>query len=356
MSVAAKQSTDSAPVGRLTSAYDANYESKLAQAGVFLEPQLDSHHDLSVMPANCDQITAALRRRRPSLSRSRFTEQDFQRFKQEVQRAKSESATMQRVIPIIQGQRGRFDFLSDVPFNYIKPFDRELAITKPDQYDGASPRTIDHRVLKSLDKLIIPSRNFSRPAAPNFFLEAKSKSGSLDVAERQAAHNGAIGARAMMSLQSYPSQTLQYDNKAYSFTNTYHDGILRMYLTHATAPESEDDNDQPHYYMTLLRSFSLNDTRKAFREGASYYRNARELAMEQRDSFIHQANQAARQSPPAKRSNPATAVTTATTSIKSTSRDSTDDAEHESSPETDSSIDSSTDGSTDELPLDKTPG
>jgi hypothetical protein len=87
----------------------------------------------------------------------------------------------------------------DIPFTRIRPFDRDIADAKPDLYDGVLASKIDKSVR---DQLIIPCTEITKLVALNF-LEAKSASGRADVAKRQAFHNGAIGARAMHSLQNY---------------------------------------------------------------------------------------------------------------------------------------------------------
>jgi hypothetical protein len=72
--------------------------------------------------------------------------------------------------------------------------------------------------------------------APNFFLEVKGPDGSLAVAGRQACYDGAIGARGMQSLRSFSQKTPIYDDNSYTITSTYHDGQLKMYAVHVTAP------------------------------------------------------------------------------------------------------------------------
>lgn len=120
---------------------------------------------------------------------------------------------------------------------------------------------------------------------PNFFLKGKSTQGRADVAKRQAIYDGAVGARAI------------YDNKAYSFSSTYHTGIgtLQIYGTHTTAPTVPAGN--PEYHTTQQGSYSLTHNAERFREGATTYRNNRDLAMTHRDSFIEQANERAGRMP-----------------------------------------------------------
>ncbi len=63
--------------------------------------------------------------------------------------------------------------------------------------------------------------------APNCYLEVKGPEGSAAVARRQACYDGAIGARGMLSLHSYGKETMIYDNRAYTISSTYYDGMLK---------------------------------------------------------------------------------------------------------------------------------
>ena len=72
--------------------------------------------------------------------------------------------------------------------------------------------------------------------APNFFLEVKGPDGNAAVATRQARYDGAIGSRAMHSLQNYGREEPQYDGKAYTFSSAYHNGLLQLFVHHVTAP------------------------------------------------------------------------------------------------------------------------
>jgi hypothetical protein len=108
-------------------------------------------------------------------------------------------------------------------------------------------------------------------------------------------YNGVIGARGMHKLQNYSADEPVYDNNAYSFSSTYQDGQLKLHSTHPTAPTVPGGN--PEYHMTQLDSHALTGNVKRFREGATAYRNNRDLAKTHRDSFIEQANEKARQMP-----------------------------------------------------------
>lgn len=128
--------------------------------------------------------------------------------------------------------------------------------------------------------------------APNFFMEVKGPDGSAAVATRQARYDGAIGSRAMHSLQNYGKEEPVYDNNAYTFSSSYHDGYLKLYAHYRTAPTTE--GARPEYHMTQLDTWGLTGNIDTFRRGTTALRNARDLAKRHRDRFIEDANTVAR--------------------------------------------------------------
>jgi hypothetical protein len=200
---------------------------------------------------------------------------------------------MRDVMPIIAGD-------ANIPNKQNLQFTRLDSMTggvtvdpKPDFYDGAPLEDIDKSVREELDPFIVPTGHRTAPVAPNFFLEAKAPHGAADVARRQALQNGAIGARAMHSLQSYSRGEPDYDGNAYTITSTYHagTGTLQMYTTHPTRGE---DGISPEYHMSQVKAWALTSDPDSFRQGATAFRNARDWAQEQRGTFITAANERAR--------------------------------------------------------------
>ena len=96
----------------------------------------------------------------------------------------------------------------------------------------------------------------------------------------------------MHKLQNFGADEPVYDNSAYSFPCTYQDSYLQIYSTHPTKPLTL--GAQPEYHMTLLKAYALKSDKETFIKGATAYRD---LAMTDRDDFIDQANQRARQMP-----------------------------------------------------------
>jgi hypothetical protein len=116
------------------------------------------------------------------------------------------------------------------------------------------------------------------------------------VAGRQALYNGALGERGIRSLQTYGQDGPIYDNNAHTISSVYSDGQLKIFTTHVARPNgSSTRSDYPEYSMHQLGSFAMTHNADTFREGATWFRNARDLAREYRDDAIGHANARARE-------------------------------------------------------------
>ncbi|OAA63261.1 hypothetical protein SPI_03424 [Niveomyces insectorum RCEF 264] len=238
------------------------------------------------------EVRTALTVPRPSLSPSKFSESAFESFQESNARAKDEDDVIANVIPTILGPHKPTDASSrNTVFGNLEPLtDGTIAPAVPDIYYGVHPEELSQSVRGELSHHIIPSTMQDKPLAPNFFIEVKGPDGSAAVATRQARYDGAAGSRAMHSLQNYGEGELQYDGQAYTFSSTYHGGTgtLQLYAHHPTAPTSE--GGRPEYHMTQLRTFGMTDTRDTYIQGATTFRNARDIAKRHRDGFIQAAN------------------------------------------------------------------
>ncbi|KAJ8122830.1 hypothetical protein ONZ43_g1071 [Nemania bipapillata] len=245
--------------------------------------------------SNLEDIRAALAVPRQSLSPSKFSEGAFKDFHGSNIHSKDEDDVRVNVMPTITGTR-RTDHPSamSTTFGNLEPLtDGTLAPAKPDIYYGSYPEELDRLIRDELASHIIPSTMLDKPMAPNFFVEVKGPDGNIAVARRQARYDGAIGSRAMHTLQNYGKDEPEYDGNAYTFTSTYHDGTLKMYAHSTTAPTTPEG--RPEYHMMELEIFAMTRSRQNFVEGATAFRNARDLAKTHRDSFIQAANSRASQ-------------------------------------------------------------
>ncbi|KAL2176560.1 uncharacterized protein P884DRAFT_260578 [Thermothelomyces heterothallicus CBS 202.75] len=280
------KATDVSSRTKPSSAYDKNFEQHLNDNNVYL-------HGRKSKPNN----KVDLYKSRPSLSPSKFSDSAFEHFQDEHDHLCSKGDVIRRIIPVISGSANIHNS-GEVLFNNLESItDGTTGDVKPDFYDGAHFGDIDAAVRNDLNSLIIPSKTNAarRPAAPNFFLEAKAPWGGADVAKRQAGLDGAIGARAMHALQNYGEEEPAFDGNAYTYSSTYHagTGTLKLYAHHVTPPTAP--GGRPEYHMTQVDGWDLTGNIDSFRRGATAFRNARDFAKEHRDRFIQAANARAHQ-------------------------------------------------------------
>ncbi|KAI0977546.1 hypothetical protein F4678DRAFT_455696 [Xylaria arbuscula] len=246
-------------------------------------------------PRNLEDIAQYIKRRRRSLSPSRFSLQDFRRFQQADADAFKEGQVMSSVVPFIEGEAedGRC-VCGNIPLTNLESLmDGLLVPGNPDRYYGARPEQLDQRVRAELSRHIVPSTQHDLPIVPNFFVAVKGPDGSLAVAERQACYDGVLGARGIYSLQRYGDEELVPNNKAYAITCTYHGGQLKMYTSHLLPPVCTGGPYE--YIMRQIKAYALTSDVETFRAGAAAYRNARDWAKWQRDEAISRANEKVRQ-------------------------------------------------------------
>lgn len=279
-----------------SSPYDRHFQQHLTNHGIFPHRYRFPDGRSPSKPGNWDDMLARLAQRRPSLSSSRFTEEDFERFLQVDADASKERQVIETVvIPFIEGgvpdnkcTNGGISFR-----NLDHLTDGTLVAGNPDRYDGARPEQLDILIQVELNHQIVPSTQHDLPIAPNFFLAVKGPDGTAAVAKRQACYDGALGARGLHSLQEYGEDEPGFDNNAYTISSIYHDGTLKMFTSH---PSKSATSDRIEYSMTQINGWSMTANADAFREGASWYRNGREWAKEQRDEAIRRANDKVRSS------------------------------------------------------------
>jgi hypothetical protein len=270
-----------------SSTYNDDFEQHLIDYRVYPEGYEYSHGRQTPEPENMDEIRLDLLAPRASLSPSNFPESAFRDFKKK-NNTKSEGSVTRNVIPIITGS-ARIPNEGNLHFTNLKSLTEDLTVSAvPDFFDGALPDDVNKSLKEDLSQIIVPTKHADVPLVPNFFLEVKAPRGSADVVRRQACYDGAYGTRAMHSLQSHGEEEPVYDGKAYTYTTTYLNGQLKLYAHHVTAPTPPAG--LPSYHMTQVNSFSLTGSRKGFVDGATAFRNARDLARRHRDEFIQDAN------------------------------------------------------------------
>ena len=123
---------------------------------------------------------------------------------------------------------------------------------------------------------------------PSHFTAVKGPDGHTSIAKRQATYDAYLGARGIHALQNYRQTEPLFDNKAYTFAFIYHSPTLSVFVCHPVQPA--DPGEPPSYYMTPMGSFSMLHNVETWKEGATWHRNAIDLAKEWRDEFIRLAN------------------------------------------------------------------
>lgn len=275
--------------GRKSSAYDANFRQNLKDNGVIID-------NLGAKPANWAAIHTRLARRRDSLSSSRFPDVDFEKFQRANDEAASEGGVKMDAFLTIAGTAA-IPHQGDKLFNNLFDFPGgQIAVAQPDWYDGADPSELRKEIRSTLSRYIEPSTNDSLPMLPNFFTEVKGPDGSSRVVMLQALQDATLGARGMLAIRGYIDPSTQYNNDAYTIAATYHpDGTLAIYTMHVAKVTGQAYQEE--YRLTKLRSFNMTDIPERFREGATYLRNARDLAKEFRDRHIAMAYNKAQSTP-----------------------------------------------------------
>lgn len=245
---------------------------------------------------NEQYIRDKLRRPRPSLSLSRFSDEDFDAFQHLNATITNKDDVMIDIVPVMCGTN-KILSKRNLLFTELKPITDDIASQpKPDSFDGARVDEIDMRIRtdEHIYPLIVPTNHIHAPAAPNFFLEVKGQLGDLAVLKRQACYDGANGARAMHCLQNYGRKEPIYDGKAYAFSAIYHAGVMMLMLFshHLTAPPTS--GGRPEYHLTYLRGYLMMNGRQDLVDGLTAFRNLRDMAQKFRDDFINAANARAR--------------------------------------------------------------
>ncbi|CEJ91863.1 hypothetical protein VHEMI07551 [[Torrubiella] hemipterigena] len=271
--------------------YDSAFQQHLIDYHIFPDSYEYPDGRLPPEPTNRRAILEALERPRASLSASTFSRADFHKFQRADKHAKTAREVFYTVIPTIEGEAadGRC-VVGGIPFtNFDHLTNSTLVASSPDLFYGARPEQLDGNIRKELNGLVIPSTKHALPIAPNVFLQAKGPNTFLPGALLQACYNGALGARAMHSLQSYGQPTRFYDNKAYVLSWVYHCGTLRLFTVHPLPPPAELGG-QLSFVTTHIKSWSMTGDYDYFLQGATAYRNGVDWAKQQRDEAIKEAN------------------------------------------------------------------
>ncbi len=274
---AAVERTNNTSASGRSSAYDPDFMTLLAQRNI-------ERPDFEKEPVNLDQLMDRLKRPRSELTPSHFSQAQLVTFRRTIKNAVDENMIMGKVLSTIMGDDHDYPSTLNRQCENWQPFtDGKLVIPRPNFFDGVRQGPKNRQVRNVLNTLIVPSISDDWPFLPNFFGEAKSPKGSGLVAQRQACYDGAFGARAMHHLTNYGAEET-YDNKAYTFTFVYSLGFLEIYAHHMS--QSGGPKTLPCYHMIRLGAWDLQGSRQSFIDGATAFRNLRDLAAELREELL----------------------------------------------------------------------
>ncbi|KAI1362322.1 hypothetical protein F5Y08DRAFT_312430 [Xylaria arbuscula] len=270
------------------------FERHLADHSIYLDSK-------SSKALNVHEIRNRLRQPRVASSLTLFSQDDYDNFENINASITNEDDVMIEVLPLMFGPNKILSKRNLLFTEFIPITDASTSKPKPDIFDGAHPKDIDHRIQgdDNIYPIIIPTKHLHAPVIPNFFMEVKSQSGDPAVLKLQVCYDGAYGARAMHCLQNYGSEKATYDGNAYTFSAMYHPGVITLvlYAHHLTKPSVP--GGKPEYHMTHLDGFFLLNDREGLVRALTAFRNLRDLAREFRDNFIKAANERAQIQPQA---------------------------------------------------------
>ena len=275
-----KEISDEVDKPRRSSAYTPNFAATLIDNGV-------SMSNRKQRAANHDEWNEVLVRPRLSLSPSRMSDGHYDRFVGAIDDTQNEDEVMSRVFNRVVGEP-RHLCRQNARLGNLAPIAKNVVVPQPDWYEGAVPEPGNRQLRKQLDKSIVPSSQRHYPYLPNFFAEVKGPGGRPDVAQLQACHDGALGARAMHRLENLGRKEEVFDNKARTASGTFQSGTLTLYSHHISPPQRTGYPSQTR--MTPLQTFALADTPSSFRQGVGAFRNAEDFAAQLRKDSIEDAH------------------------------------------------------------------
>ena len=244
-------------------------------------------HGIDDEPANFQDWKEVRTRPRASLSPSRSSGASYKSFVRAVDGAQNEDEIMSNVFPRLPS-KNRPPSGQNVQFGHMTPLTPKIVTAKPDYYEGSRPGPGNRTIRGMLDKAIVPSTRRELPYVPTFFAEVKGRGGTHDVGLRQLRHDGALGTRAMHSVQNL-GRSERYDNEAHSASALLDGtGHLAMFTHHMTQPRGP--GTPAHTHMQRLGSYSLTESPELLRTGLSAFRNVSDEAYRHRERAIQDAN------------------------------------------------------------------
>jgi hypothetical protein len=144
---------------RSTGPYDRAFQQHLIDHKILPDSYEYPDGRIQLEPDNMDERASALGRPRASLSPSKFSNEDFRKFKRADTHASKEREVTTSVIPVIEGNIGDSKCAAgEIPFTNLEHLtDGTLVPGNPDLYYGARPEQIDRNIRRELERRIVSS-------------------------------------------------------------------------------------------------------------------------------------------------------------------------------------------------------
>ncbi len=212
---------DEAEKTRRSSEYTPNFGQMLVDSGISLVSR--GHR-----AANHEEWNEALIQPRPSLSPSRMSDGHYDRLVNAIEEADTRDEAMSKVFTKIVGE-SRYPSRQKTKLGNLDPIGDSLVVSQPDHYEGEPPGPGNRWLRKELEGSIVPSSHTHYPFMPNLFAEVESPHSRYAVSQRQARHDGALGARAMHQVENLGRNGEVFDDKARTASVIYSGGVLLAY-------------------------------------------------------------------------------------------------------------------------------
>jgi hypothetical protein len=271
-----------------TGPFDDNFCAFLTTIGVF-----DATHT-DPKAADVDEISDRLDLSRQDVT---VTDDTVLRLRAVMHGSSHKKTVCQEVLVTLLGELpldkldergGHVNFSELQPLSPVAEFGPSLplAFPQPDYYHGAKSVEVHSYLKEHLAAFIMPTADQSLPVAPNLFVVFQGPEGCTQVAECQARHYGAFGARGIHKLETF-RRPLAFDKKIKAITITVVGssvGIFGTYIIPATSP-----NQPLSYHNVLLDDHSLCGQRRSCEKGIVAIRNAMDIARTIRVAAIERA-------------------------------------------------------------------
>lgn len=271
-----KSKSENTTETRNTSPYDDNFMTAL----------LDRHinkPDYDPKPTNFEALKT-LMKPKGSSSISDFTEEKLSEFRAAAAKATNEEGVNIEVITKIKDDTVYHTVQTQKCSNWAPLLDKGgLTAAKPDYMDGLEIKSENGFLRSYLQEFIVPAANV--PFLPNFFFEAKGPKGTPEIANRQALHDGSLGARGILYTRICAGEKL--DSDAYTFSGLFSSGVLKLFAHFITQPDG--NKGMLHYHMCILGQWLVENDVDTFRLAVTAFRNLRQHASTVREGLAVQA-------------------------------------------------------------------